>query len=268
MKYLVLALLLIAAPAHAAITDIGALFTANGTSSTTSLSGTTSADLEINNVGVFVVSGDNLCDSGTTTDIISDQNFFTSATIDGNAMTKIAEACSEVDTGIETGVMTAIYIYRATATLATGVTVTFNFSSAITAKAALGREVGVTAGNTLALVGTPQYEAQDSGILGALTISGLSNVETYFIRGSGQERDTSSTMTPTTNYTSFGLANADTGTSLTSMETRGEFRILTGTGDTSDPQLNAAVDNVSIYVALREAATAASVKPISPVMFQ
>jgi len=52
------------------------------------------------------------------------------------------------------------------------------------------------------------------------------------------------------------------------METRGEFRILTGTGDTSDPQLNAAVDNVSIYVALREAATAASVKPISPVMFQ
>lgn len=256
--------------ALAAITNIGALFTANSTASTTSLSGTTSADLEINNVGVFVVAGDNLCTSGTGTDVITDGNFFTSATIDGNAMTKIAEACSEIDDpggGAGTGIMTAIYIYRATATLASGVTVTFNFSSAITSKAALGREAGVTAGNTLAAVGSTQYIALDSLDPSAMVISGLTSVETYFLRMFGMERDTGGVFTPTASYTSFGVADADTTVAVTSVQTRGEFRILTGTGDTSDPAHSSATDSTNIFVALRETAVT-TVRPISPIMFQ
>lgn len=250
---LLLVFLLNAQPVSAAITHIGALLNSCGeATSDTSLDCTTSVDLEADNVGLFGFVSDNDCNNaGAAT--TSNTNEHTSATIDGNAMTKIREVCSDVDDpgGVNAGLTISFWLYRATGTISSGAAVVFNLAGAKTAKAAIGREIGVVAGNTLQSAGGEQDAAFDSLDPGTMTISGLSSAETLFCRLIGLERTAGGTFTPTTSYTSMGVGNGDAGTDPTSAQARGECRVLTATGDTSNPSISA-IDNVNSYIAFRE----------------
>ena len=61
------------------------------------------------------------------------------------------------------------------------------------------------------------------------------------------------TYSPSTNYTTFTHTTSTTagGATNSNMGARGEFRILTGTSDSTDPVTSAA-DQASVYVALSE----------------
>ena len=114
------------------------------------------------------------------------------------------------------------------------------------------REFTVAAGNALDVAGTPQDLANDGVDPGSMTISGLTSGEYLFVRSTASERD-ATTWTPTTNYTTSNCDTTTGGGSAANMNICGEFRVLTGTGDTSDPT-GTAVDNASIFIAFKEAA--------------
>ncbi len=152
-----------------------------------------------------------------------------------------------------TGATTCIaWSKLATALVSATDTITANFSS-ITAKAIVTKDFTVTAGNTIQVAGTPQDLANDVVDPGSMVISGLTSGQYLFVRSSALERATASTWTVTTNYTSSGCNGTTGGGAATNMDDCGEFRIFTGTGDTSNPTATA-VDNANIFIAFQEVA--------------
>lgn len=237
------------APAFAAIAEIGALLSCNETTDDTALECTTSAQLDANNVGVFIFASDNQC-NGSGTETFTNQNEHTTATIDGNSMTKLFEVCSDIDGGVDNGVTCSAWTYRAVANIASSAAVVFNLANSKASKVALGREFSVSAGNSLAIAGSDE-EAYDSAVVGSLALSSLASKEYLFLRGLCRESESGTQITPTTNYTNWGIATANTGVSATSIQARGEHRVLTGTGDTSAPTTGSG-DWVTFYIALQE----------------
>lgn len=111
-------------------------------------------------------------------------------------------------------------------------------------------------------VADAQTEVEDIADYDSETISGLSNTERLFVRAWASEGGNNSGIV-STNYTLF--TNAFTAATLlasgvdsTSMKGGGEYRILTGTGDTSDPTASVPGGrSVSVYLALTPASIAA-----------
>lgn len=257
----------ITSPAWAAIASVGTILNCGHITPGTTFDCTTTAQLDINNVMVLELAADNICD--TNAGSVANTIEHTAIGISGNMFTKIAEKCHEVDDPgfAGSGATISLWVYRATANIASGATVTFTLANSTTAKSAIGWEFTVTSGNTLQLAGAVQAEKHDGADSGSLQISGLSNIERLYWRAMALERDTGGTFTETADFTSIGVANADTGVPQDSMEARGEFRILTDTGSTSDPTLGSAVDGVDLFAALEEV-LAPTRRPFGVVIFQ
>lgn len=186
------------------------------------------------------------------------------ATVDGNdgLLSSVTDSASNTWTvqrcftngqgAAAAGATTCIAWSKLTTGLTSGSgTITANFSS-ITAKAIVTKQFTVAAGNTIQVAGTPQDLANDALDPGSMVISGLTSAQYLFVRSSALERATGGTWTVTANYTTSGC-NGTTGGTATNMETCGEFRIFTGTGDTSNPTATA-VDNANIFIAFQEVA--------------
>src|SRR5215216_618243 len=110
------------------------------------------------------------------------------------------------------------------------------------------------AGSTASVVATSTL-ANDNVDAGSMTLSGLSSTEYLFWRVSANETD-SSGITPTANYTADLAGSSGSGGSEKGHITvTPEYRILTATGDTSDPTLaDVSADRASIYIAFKETA--------------
>src|SRR5206468_4141125 len=111
----------------------------------------------------------------------------------------------------------------------------------------------LSAGNTIVLEdGGDKSDVQaDAGLI---TLSGLPSIEHLFIRGTASEAS-GQTYTASTNYTAFTHTSSTFvgGSTSSSMDARGEFRIFTATTDTTDPAMSStARDRASTMVALRE----------------
>jgi type II secretory pathway pseudopilin PulG len=160
-----------------------------------------------------------------------------------------------------------VWVYRnATgSTISTGAAVVFTTASAVTSKAGAAREFTVAANNTLQSAGGEQDVAYDNADVGSATISGLPSKEYLFFRAIAVEGDSSTATTVTSSYTNWTLSIGQAGTSPTSVETRGEHRILTATGDSSDPTVPVQ-DYVTTYVALQE--VSAVTPHAAPFIFQ
>lgn len=85
----------------------------------------------------------------------------------------------------------------------------------------------------------------DAAAFGSLSLSGLDNKEHLFIRCTGAEGVPSPTLTASHTL----LYKSSDGVALTIW---GEYRILTGTGDTSVPTTTGTVDNASVIVSFSE----------------
>jgi hypothetical protein len=159
------------------------------------------------------------------------------------------------------GITISLWWGRLSNQLSSGGTITANFANSIVAKAMNGWEYTVGAG--IEMVGSCQTEAVDGSGgdgLGSMAISGLSSAETLFVRVAGHESNSATAITVTTNYTTLGFVRADSGTNSTSARALGEFRIVTATGETSDPSLTTSFDTASVMAAFREQVAAGAKK--------
>lgn len=169
----------------------------------------------------------------------------------GNTYTKLGEARRGAGTAAA-GATGALFISKLTAALTSGVsTITANFSNSPAASALTAWKHTIGAGNTFQIAGVVQYETLLGGP-GALVISGLPSKEYLFLRAEAMETDTPN-YAPTASYTAVTEVATTGGGAASNMASCGEFRILTGTGDTSDPTGNS-TDHVGIFIALEEIA--------------
>ncbi|MBI3933398.1 MAG: hypothetical protein HY316_01815 [Acidobacteria bacterium] len=133
-------------------------------------------------------------------------------------------------------------------------------------KAMRAQNFTIAAGNVLSLAGTCQTEEQDGADAGNLTLSSLTNREHLFVRAIGTESNAAISMTATGSYTligSDGCENTLGGGEASDIGVCGEYRILTGTGDSSNPALvDTTNQNASVYVALNEDAPPAGAPQI------
>jgi hypothetical protein len=240
--------LLLTSVLHAAWGTGGGTCTAQSKSAGTSLSCTIATEnFDAGNVAVLWFSGDNTASSDGNDGLLS------SVTDSASNSWTVGRCFTNGQGGAGSGATTCVAYSKLTTQLTSGSsTITANFSS-ITAKAIVTKEFTIGSGNVVSVAGTPQDVANDAADPGSLTISSLTSGQYLFVRGTGLERASGGTWTVTTNYTSSGC-NGTTGSgAATNMEACGEFRIFTGTGDTSNPT-GTAVDCASTYIALQEAA--------------
>lgn len=236
-----------------AFASVGSLGSVGDTSAGTSIALTTSATAEAGNLVVVAVAKDN----AATADAQTSEVTSITDSAGGNTWTKLGEYCNS-EGAANAGATVSLWASILANQIGSGGTITANFSDSRTASAISAWEFTIGAGSTIS-VSSLQVLANDLADPGSMTISGLSNVERLYFRATALERNTG-IWTVTASYTAIAIGLANTGTSGTSMEVGGEFRILTGTGDTSDPTW-ASADNASVYVAILETA-AATGKPV------
>ena len=198
----------------------------------------------IGSIVIVVVAKDN----ASTTD--GNTNEITSVTDSvGNTWTKAREFCNGQGAA-NAGCTVAVFYSRLTSQLSVGDpqdTITANFSDSRTASALSawnfsGTAISVSGGADL---------ANDGAEPGSMSISGIPSAQYLFLRGIAVETAPIIGLTPTTSYTA--LTEAAGGIGAAGLAIQGEFRILTATGDTSDP-LGEVADNASVFVAFKESA--------------
>ncbi|MGH9556714.1 MAG: hypothetical protein ACRD2Y_12925 [Terriglobales bacterium] len=177
---------------------------------------------------------------------------------DGNTYTKACEYTNGEGAAAAGATVSFWFSSVLTADLINPDTITINTASAVTDKAMNTEEFTIASGNVVSVEGACQVLGNDNADAGSQTISGLTSQEYLFVRAIGTESNLALSLTATASYTfvgSDGCSNTLSGGEATDIGECGEFRILTATGDTSDPTLlDTTNDNASVYLALKEAA--------------
>jgi len=254
LSLLLVALLsLCAVPSWAAFTSLSTGGSASSTSSTNTLIINTGITFAVGEFYVALIAMDNL----TTTDTNSN-NVTSIVDTGGNTWTKAREWTNGNGTAA-TGATVAAFYCLVTVAMDSdgGDTITTNFSSAITSKAIKLWRFSVAAGSTFLVAGNATDVATDASTPPSMAISSLTSGEYLFLRAEAAESNSATEWTVSSSYTNIPVVKADTGTAGTSMEVRGEFRILTGTGSTSAPTLSGNVDRADIFLAIKETLAAA-----------
>jgi hypothetical protein len=203
---------------------------------------TTTANLTAGNLAVLVVAADNL----TTTD--GNNNEHTSVTDSGgNVWTKRTEFTNGQGAAAG-GATVSIWTARITTTVNSGGTVTANFSGNLTARALTGWQFSFTGPVAFSVAGSTTL-ANDALDPGNMTIGSLTSREYLWIRAAALEKDATA-WTVSTNYTTFTNVSSTGAGAATNMGARGEFRIFTGTTDSSNPT-ETAVDSASAYITIQ-----------------
>lgn len=224
----------------------------NGGTGVSSTSGTTlnvNAARDITGTtqfAILVVS----CDNTTTTDSASNDVLSVSNTR-GGTWTKLGEYTNG-NGAAAAGVTTAIFLYvPGVGELRSGEAATITFASARVHKAASMWVFTRAANLPVSLGAAPIANGVDATAgFGSVAFSGLSNIARLYIRGLGKEAQTTTQITPTTSFTAMTQANS--AAVAAAIATRGEFRIFTGTGLTSNPTLAVTGDTAGIFLALVE----------------
>jgi hypothetical protein len=235
----------LASPCFASFSSVGSIITAQQKSSSASWSPTTSAQLSANNVGVLVIGVDNNDTSDGNTSLC------TSVTDAASNTWVKAREFTNGQGAADGGATACIFYTKATTNLSSGSSITINLSVAKTAKAVAGWAFSMNSANVLSVESGADL-ANDGADAGSITLSSLANREHLFIRGGAVESN-GTTYTASTNYTTFTHTSSTTsgGGGATNLGARGEFRILSGTSDSTDPTTSAS-DQASAYVAINE----------------
>ena len=217
-----------------AFSSIGTLLSQNnkpggpfGSWSTT----TESANLTVGRIGILVIAFQGAGEEITS---ITDAG--------SNSWSQIANRQLGGDSG-------EVWQTKATTSLGSGDLITINFDGGMGAAAATGWVFAIT--GTSIIVDATDTELGGAGAP-SVAITGLSNNERLWIRGDSVTHPLT-TYTPDASYTAFDHTGANTtgGSDLSNHSARGEFRIITTTGQTTQPTTFAAPD-IGILVALSE----------------
>lgn len=172
----------------------------------------------------------------------------------GNTYFKAAEFANG-NGAAQTGVTVSVWFSLLTTTLVLGAdtcTATFSNSSSRDASCITNRNFTITAGNRVS-VSQVQTVADDATDPSAQTIAGLISNEYLFYHMLGAEAPTTDTYTLTAGYTDATNIGTSGGAADSNVQLRGEFRILTGTGDTVNiASVTADRDYAQVYIAFLE----------------
>jgi hypothetical protein len=170
--------------------------------------------------------------------------------LNSGTFTKAGEHTHSPTGAAADGVTVSVWYKRVTASAVAGDDeVTFTLGTAVTAKCA-GVYIFSTDQaevNVKAFVGDVAIDALDP-----MTLSGLPSREYLFLRNNGAELG-SFGYTPSTNYTGYGVNTTTDPGNATDVQTTNEYRIFTGTGDTTDPAITGTYDSASLYFAFVDA---------------
>jgi hypothetical protein len=188
-----------------------------------------------------------------------DPNECTSVTDDagGNTYTKIAEFANMQTSAAEDGaVISVFYSKLATALVGSTHLITANFSASTTARVISAWNFSIAAGSTVSVAAAAQTNAGDAADPASQTISGLTSGEYLFVHALASEGPEADAFTMSTNYTELsatGAIGTSGGAADSNMSVVGEYRILTGTGDSVNMSSNTADrDYAQVYFALLE----------------
>jgi hypothetical protein len=231
-----------------AITTAGTLGTgASGVSGTTLIT-TTTATLNVGQVGILVIGSDNTA----TTD--ADHSEITGVVDSvGNVWTKCAEYTNG-NGAAATGVTSSVWQTYATVQIPIGGTITATLGTARVDKCASAWKFN--AGGPLTQAAAAVGNATDgAGGFGSVNFTGLASAARLYFRGLVKEVNTTTQITPSGSFTAITVIRSRNNTNAVSV--RGEFRINTSTGETSNPTLATVGDTAGVFLALTDADTTA-----------
>jgi hypothetical protein len=169
---------------------------------------------------------------------------------------KLAEYTNAPSAATAVGATVSIWIFEATGTVNTGTTITVNFSANVVDKCCSFWKFTVGAGNTLILnresvgEGVIVSEVNGANGFGSSAFSGLSNISRLYFRGLGKEVNSTTDLTVSSGFTLITLTRSRNNAAAVIL--RGEFRIVTATGETSNPTLAVSGDSAGLFLALEE----------------
>lgn len=229
--------------------DGGALGTGASSTASTSFTFTTATNtLAAGDIGILKVSSDNISTADGQTNDHSPPSGGT------GYWWKLGEYTNSPGGVAGDGDTISMWAFLATATLALSATITVNFASNATDKCCTFRKFTVASGKTIALtsgVTNPiTSEVNAANGFGSSGFSGLPSLERLYIRALGKEANSTTNITPSTNFTA--VTNTRSRNNAAAIGVWGEFRINTSTGETSNPTLAVSGDTAGLFVALEE----------------
>jgi len=221
----------------AAWTRVGTFMVGNDATAGTTYAPTTSAALEVGNVGFCVIAKDET--GAGTTDGSGNAEYTSVVDAAGNTWIELLEWCNMQTSTAANGACVALYATQATTQLNSAAAVTITFGASTTRKAVTCDEWTVAPGYILSVTAGTNAVANDAADPGSLTVTTGVARDHLFIRATACESNVT-TYTADTDYVAYGgsttTSTSNSGTAATSMGARGESRFATeSTSAASDP---------------------------------
>jgi hypothetical protein len=229
-----------------AIAAIAARGTGASSTSSTSFTMSPSATVAVDRYLILVVSTDNT----TTADGASSDHTSVSDT-GGNPWFKFSEYTNTVGGAAADGVTVSVWGVKVATQLTTGSTITITLGTARTDKCCSLYEFSVGTGLRLKQSATYVGNTTDGTTgFGSAAFSGLASLERLYFRALAKEANSTTNLTASASFTAISAARSRN--NAAAVLVRGEFRINTSTGETSNPTLSVSGDTSGIFLALEE----------------
>lgn len=192
-----------------------------------------------------------------------------SSTTDGDnvEITKITDSISEIDnqfvklkefsntqTGSKTGATISVWGCKAVRVLSSsdGLVIYNSVNAVSVAMGIVIRKFSITGSSVRVAAAGSATQASDAADTGSLSLTPTPGSKEYlWVRATALETSSTSAWTADTNYTKFTDVGTTGGGAAGNMVGRSEFRIFTGTTQSTNPTIYA-VDNASVFLALEE----------------
>lgn len=222
-----------------------------GTSSTSSSSfsfNTATNALAAGDFALLVVVTDNI---QTATGNSSDH---TGVTGSGISAEKIGEYTNG-QSAAGAGVTTSAWLLKATAAVGTGTAITINLSGAVVDKTCSAWKFTKGAGLSVRLCPDPATNPVGNSVdasngFGSVNLGTLASKARLYVRALGKEANSTTALTVSSGFTAITAQRSRNNASAVLV--RGEFRINTSTGETSNPTMAVAGDTAGLFFALEE----------------
>jgi hypothetical protein len=230
-------------------------------SSTTYTFTTATTALPAGGVGILINVTDNFPASDGAT------NEHTAISGGSGVWTKLGEYTNSGG-GAALGVTISVWSFRATANNPIGTVFTLAYANAIVEKASTMWSYSVTPGTTLILDTAPPTNPISNEVNGANDFGSISFVglpatrQRLYFRGMGKEANSAVALTPSAGFTITGRTRSQNAASAVIV--RGEFRISTSSGETSNPGQAVVGDTAGLFLALVESITGSLNKSFNP----
>jgi hypothetical protein len=232
--------------AFASVGTGGTGVSSTSTSSFTLTTVTNTINAANNRFAILTIVSDN------TSTVDGDNGEVTSVTGGNGTWTKLGEYTNS-NGAAAAGVTNSLWMFTPSGTNGTGTVFTINYGSARVDKCASLWVFSKASGQSVRI--DTETTVQTSGVdastnFGSVSFAGLTSQARLYFRGAGKEANTTTANTVSSGFTNITANRSRNNASAVIV--RGEFRINTSTGETSNPTLAVSGDTACVFVALEE----------------